>query len=530
MQTGKKITHEEYVQRVAKINPEIEVLGVYVNSTTKILHRCKIDGFEWYATPSSIISQKTGCPKCSLVRRISKKTKTHEQYVEELLKVNPNIEIVEKYKGALTKTKHRCTIDNYQWSVTPASVLFGSGCPKCAKRATIDHDTYLLLLKEHNKNIEVLGHYIDKMTPIRHRCVVDGHEWDASPSCLLNGFGCPVCGKRIIGDPPEYKNSIWASEHREYFSKYMTEEQMKSYMPNSCKKINIPCCDCGHVKNIRIADLLRYGFSCQKCGDGVSYPNKFGRAFISQLNVNNVIYEYAPKWLIVNGNQCFYDIYFEHNKNLYVIEMDGGLGHGNRAFNCENSDTEGLLRDVEKDRLAFLHNINVVRIDAKKSDKEYIKNSIMNSCLPHILHFQTDDIDWEECDKFATLKFVFTASDLWKSGLSIREISNILQVHHDTTTRYLKRATELGVCNYSKEESQRRAGKQRSGTKNVNARKVINLKNNVVYNTLSDAAKINNLHITTIIKRCKKHKDFMYYDEWLLMSENCKEGDIDEKF
>lgn len=525
MSTGKKITHEEYVQKVAEVNPNIEVVGEYINSHTKILHRCKIDRHEWYATPSSIISQKTGCPKCSLLRRINKKTKTHEQYVEELSKINPNIEVVERYMGSTTKIKHKCKIDGYQWSVTPASVLFGSGCPKCAKRAPIDHDTYVSLLRECNASIEVLGRYIDKMTPIRHRCIIDGHEWNVSPSCLLSGFGCPVCGKRIIGNPPEYKNSIWASEHREYFSKYMTEEQMKSYMPNSCKKINVPCCDCGYTKNIRIADLLRYGFSCQKCGDGISYPNKFGRAFISQFNVNNVIYEYAPEWLVVNGNQCFYDIYFEYNNKSYIIEMDGGLGHGNRAFNCINSDTEGLFRDIEKDKLASLHDIDVVRIDAKESNKEYIKSSIMNSCLPNILCFQENDINWEECDRFATLKFVFIASDLWKSGLSIYDISKSLQIHHDTTTRYLKRGNNLGICDYSKEESRKRAGKQRSGAKNINARKVICLKDKIVYDTLTDAAKTNNLHITTIIKHCKKQQNFMYYDEWLTVSKKYKEGD-----
>ena len=47
----KKKTHEEYVVEVAKANPNIEVIGTYINIKTKILHRCKIDGYEWYATP-----------------------------------------------------------------------------------------------------------------------------------------------------------------------------------------------------------------------------------------------------------------------------------------------------------------------------------------------------------------------------------------------------------------------------------------------------------------------------------------------
>lgn len=43
---GRRITHEEYVKRVTEINPNIEVIGIYVDSKTKILHKCKIDGYE----------------------------------------------------------------------------------------------------------------------------------------------------------------------------------------------------------------------------------------------------------------------------------------------------------------------------------------------------------------------------------------------------------------------------------------------------------------------------------------------------
>lgn len=34
MSTGKKITHEEYVQKVAEVNPNIEVVGEYIKWLT----------------------------------------------------------------------------------------------------------------------------------------------------------------------------------------------------------------------------------------------------------------------------------------------------------------------------------------------------------------------------------------------------------------------------------------------------------------------------------------------------------------
>ena len=41
---GKKKTHAEYVDELAKVNPDIEVVGIYIGNKVKIPHRCKIDG------------------------------------------------------------------------------------------------------------------------------------------------------------------------------------------------------------------------------------------------------------------------------------------------------------------------------------------------------------------------------------------------------------------------------------------------------------------------------------------------------
>ena len=82
---SKKKTHEEYVAELAIKNPNIEVLERYINATTPILHRCKIDGHEWKPVPNNIL-RGSGCPKCA---KILKKTTSY--YIEELAIVNPNI-------------------------------------------------------------------------------------------------------------------------------------------------------------------------------------------------------------------------------------------------------------------------------------------------------------------------------------------------------------------------------------------------------------------------------------------------------
>ena len=60
--------------------------------------------------------------------------KTHEEYVSDLSKVNPNIEIIGKYTKSKDKTSHRCKIDGFVWDVRPDQLLYGYGCPLCAKK------------------------------------------------------------------------------------------------------------------------------------------------------------------------------------------------------------------------------------------------------------------------------------------------------------------------------------------------------------------------------------------------------------
>lgn len=58
-------TQEHFIKELEKVNPDIIVLGKYINSTTKILCKCKIDGYEWHALPLNLL-RGTGCPKCHL--------------------------------------------------------------------------------------------------------------------------------------------------------------------------------------------------------------------------------------------------------------------------------------------------------------------------------------------------------------------------------------------------------------------------------------------------------------------------------
>ena len=202
----KKKTHEEYVEEVKIKNPNIEVIELYVNSSTRILHKCKICKHEWRAYPENILKGH-GCSVCVGVIR-----KTHNEYVSELSIKNPNVIAIDEYINAKTSIKHKCLIHNYIWSLTPTDALKGQGCPLCrgmkiSDKQTKSHDQYISECQEKRPNIEVLGTYIDSKTQILHKCKIHNLNWLIRPYDALYGEGCPKCRSDKISSALKKDNS-----------------------------------------------------------------------------------------------------------------------------------------------------------------------------------------------------------------------------------------------------------------------------------------------------------------------------------
>lgn len=120
-----KKSNETYIKSIKGRN--FMALGEYKNASTPILHKCLIDGYEWYASPANILSG-TGCPKCGGTLK-----KTQEEYETQVRSINPYVEPVGEYISARTPLLHRCKKCNHIWNVTPYSILAGTGCPNCKK-------------------------------------------------------------------------------------------------------------------------------------------------------------------------------------------------------------------------------------------------------------------------------------------------------------------------------------------------------------------------------------------------------------
>lgn len=194
-----KKSHYEYVKEVSMANPDIEVLGKYINAKTPILHRCKRHNIKWNATPSNIL-RGNGCNKCLKEKISYKNGKTHEQFIEELKNTNPFIIVLGTYINSHTPILFKCLIDGYEWMGTPSNILYGQGCPKCAGNIKRTHEEYIIEASIKNPDIEVVGKYINANVPILHRCKKHNVEWNTTPTNVLLGSGCYICGSEKIGD------------------------------------------------------------------------------------------------------------------------------------------------------------------------------------------------------------------------------------------------------------------------------------------------------------------------------------------
>lgn len=131
-------SHEKYVQDASQKNSTIDVIGTYVNAKTKILHRCKICGKEFYIAPSSVL-RGCGCKECGYKRVIQKKIdlnlpgcpKPKEKYIEQLAIKNPSVKLVGDYTKQSAYATFRCIKCGHIWSALAGNVLGGCGCPKC---------------------------------------------------------------------------------------------------------------------------------------------------------------------------------------------------------------------------------------------------------------------------------------------------------------------------------------------------------------------------------------------------------------
>lgn len=119
-------TQGDYVAELAEKKLTIECLGQYKNLKTRILHRCKVCGYEWNVLPDNMLNTDNGCPKCG--RRAPL---TQDEFVQRVKELDDSIIVLGQYKTHQIKILFECSHCGNKWMAKPNNILNGQGCPHC---------------------------------------------------------------------------------------------------------------------------------------------------------------------------------------------------------------------------------------------------------------------------------------------------------------------------------------------------------------------------------------------------------------
>ena len=322
-------------------------------------------------------------------------------------------------------------------------------------------------------------------------------------------------------------NSI-SITHSHLIKYFANKEDTLNYSIGSIKKVLMKCQNCGYEKEMRIEDLRWHGFSCPRCSDSISYPEKFTFNLLEQLNINfnKQLSKKDFNWC----NNYRYDFYINY-LNI-IIETHGRHHYENIKRNIPLNIIQE--NDKIKEQLAKNNGIkNYIVIDCRKSDLEWIKNSIMNSKLPKLLNFKEEDINWLKCHEYACNSIVKIICNLWNDNKTILEITDIFKVNRHTIIKYLKQGVEIGWCDYDPKEEMRKGSSMRQKNNSI---KIICLTTNEIFESIKEAAKKYNIYSKANISKCCRSKQksagkhletgeplrWMYYDDYLKNKNNIK--------
>lgn len=168
----------------------------YINYDTKMGFKCKC-GNEFEISYDKFLHQnKRQCNECGSKSSYKNRTKTTEQFKNEVYKLVGNeYRVLSDYKTAKAKIKMIHDDCGYIYYVRPDNFLNGTRCPYCfgnIKKTTKEFtkEVYDLVGDEY----EVLGNYINSDEPIMMKHNLCGQMWEVRPYHFIgNSSRCPYC-------------------------------------------------------------------------------------------------------------------------------------------------------------------------------------------------------------------------------------------------------------------------------------------------------------------------------------------------
>lgn len=235
---------------------------------------------------------------------------------------------------------------------------------------------------------------------------------------------------------------------------FLYKEDFLNHVVGSRQKVDMVCPYCKQIKKMEISNLVHFGFSCDFCSENKSIGERF---FSEVLRCNGIkfIFDKTFEW----SDRKRYDFYLP---DFNMIIETHGAQHYNGAFEHiggRNLDEE-IENDTYKYKMAKVHGIDkYVILDFRNSDFDFMLNSIANNqLLKDILKESTDYVLCFEkalCMKSNFKRTIEIFNDLYNQNnnpenfyLYVKDICKTLGITKTTVRNYLRKGTEVGLCQY----------------------------------------------------------------------------------
>lgn len=159
-----------------------QILGLYINSSTKISMRCP--QFHVIEMKPRDFRSGTGCPICYGNSPIQSE---EDLYAEANSR---GYQVVGKYVNSRIKIEMRCP-ESHVVEITPDNFKKGTNCAKCMELCPIKakEDLYSQAAL---RGYQVLGEYVNSRTKIQMQCP-NQHLIEIEPDTFKRGTGCAKC-------------------------------------------------------------------------------------------------------------------------------------------------------------------------------------------------------------------------------------------------------------------------------------------------------------------------------------------------
>ena len=537
----KKTTKDIKKELYDKYGNEYIVLSEYESCKSKIKIKHKKCNNEFYIYYNQLI--KRGCPSCNKIKAINSITKNNEQFLRELKeKYSEEYTPLEPYIKGDIKIKLRHNKCGYEWSVKPASLLHGAGCPLCAGNQQKTHEEFVNEIKEkYGNEYEILGEYINAKTKVLIRHNKCGKSFYIGVSTILKKASCPHCNKLFLKNKFIKKQETFETELQTLYpnefnvlSKYEGADKKILLRHNSsncnfCEFETTPSvilrngnCPICFGKRVRVGindiatthpylvkyfvnkeDAYKHSQGSNKRVETICPDcNKIRKRKICDLTRRGFVCKYCsdglsyPEKFIINLllqlnikykkeyspswiKPKRYDFYIP--KFNMIIEVNGKQ-HYSDISNFSSTGGRDLKQEQANDKYKK-------EVALKNDIKHYIELDCRESNLEWIQNsilnselaelFDLSNVNWTTCHKGSIKNIAREICYMYNTRTKdVLEIKNITKINRNTIVKYLKQGTRLGWCNYDISIS-KKIGKDKSSKAKM--KKILSIENGQIF-------------------------------------------------